>query len=373
MKKRCVSVLLALCLLWSFAAQASANTAAEALEALEELAGTADLLQSDALSAGDSVSDWVALLCGRTGSLSHRETYLNHLWEYVSAQYADHGGLSTVKATEWHRIALTVLALGADPTCFGTDADGAPINLIADGTYNWHMTDSLGTQGLNSWIFALLTLDARDYPVPADARFQREDMVAAILAAQEADGGFGLAAGQSDVDMTAMALQALAPYRSECETAIDRALAYLSDAQTARGDFESWGTPGAESCAQVVIALCCLGIDPRTDTRFVKAGGSAMDGLLLYQTQSGAFCHTQGDAADFLATEQAGLALCAVERMDSGSGSIYDFSDTEISPYPYGSTGQTSVLWYRVGAAGAVLLLCAVVLLIRKGKKPCTK
>lgn len=370
MRKQCFRFLFALCLICALVTQASA---AATLDALEELLDTDDLLRSDALIAGDPLSDWAALLAGRSGEATYCEAYLDRLWSYVSAQYAEAGGLDTVKATEWHRIALTVLALGADPTCFGTDAQGNLIDLIADGTYNWHMTDSLGTQGLNGWIFALLTLDARNYSVPADARFQREDMVTAILAAQEPDGGFGLAAGQSDVDLTAMALQALAPYREECGQAIDRALGYLSAVQTARGDFESWGTPGAESCAQVVIALCSLGIDPRTDARFVKAGGSALDGLLLYRTETGAFCHTLGDAANLLATEQAGLALCALERMDGGKDGVYSFQDTEIRNYEYGNAGRQNALWYGIGIAGAVTLICAAGLLLWKGKKKCTK
>lgn len=64
------------------------------------------------------------------------------------------------------------MALGADPTCFGRNPQGQPIDLIADGTYAWDTTSSLGTQGLNSWIFALITLDAggtacrRTQPIP---------------------------------------------------------------------------------------------------------------------------------------------------------------------------------------------------------------
>lgn len=48
--------------------------------------------------------------------------------------------------------------------------------------------------------------------MPEDAAYTREEILAAILEAQEPDGGFGLTAGASDVDITAMALQALAPY-----------------------------------------------------------------------------------------------------------------------------------------------------------------
>lgn len=367
MKKRWFRIILALCLLIALALQAGASEAS----ALAGLLDTTpeELLRSELLTPGESQSDWVALLAGRWGETADREVYLNGLWDFVSEQYVSSGGLDRVKATVWHRISLTVLALGADPTCFGTDAYGEPIDLIADGTYHWHMTDSLGTQGLNGWIFALLTLDAGAYAVPAGATYTREDMVAAILSAQEPDGGFGLSAGKSDVDITAMALQALAPYRQEHPQAIARALKYLSAAQTARGDFENWDSTSAESSAQVIIALCALGIDPRSDAAFVKDGGSALDGLLLYQTADGAFCHTLDASADLLATEQACLALCALERMDAGKGSLYDFSDTEIRAFSAGQ-GKTVInpLWYILGGAGVLICLCFIILLVRKGK-----
>ena len=42
--------------------------------------------------------------------------------------------------------------------------------------------------------------------MPEDAAYTREEILAAILEAQEPDGGFGLTAGASDVDITAMAV-----------------------------------------------------------------------------------------------------------------------------------------------------------------------
>lgn len=358
MKKRFADLFVILLLLLALCAQAAA---ASILDPLCGLLGTDDPLGSDALVAGDSVSDWTAFLAGRLGETTHREVYLDKLWRYVSEQYQVKGGLDAVRATQWHRVALTVLALGADPTCFGTDADGKPVDLIADGTYGWETTQSLGTQGLNGWIFALLTLDARQYTPPTDAAYTREDMFAAILAAQEADGGFGLSAGQSDVDITAMALQALAPYRASHAEAIERALDFLSAAQTARGDYDT----GAESCAQVILALCALGLDPRTEPRFVKAGGSVYDGLLLYQAQSGAFCHTLDTAAQPLSTQQAALALLAVER----GGSVYDLTDISVEPYVYRGSRSAQprrTVYYLLGGAAAVLLLAGGLLLWKK-------
>lgn len=49
----------------------------------------------------------------------------------------------------------------------------------------------------------------------ADARYSRQDMLDAIVSAQLPDGGFSLGGGAMDVDITAMALQALAPYQQQ--------------------------------------------------------------------------------------------------------------------------------------------------------------
>ena len=94
-----------------------------------------------------------------------------------------------MKATESRRIALPAAALGGDPAAFGAKPDGTAIDLVAEGTYNWQGEEDLGGQGLNGWIFALLTIDAVGAEVPADARYSRQDMLDAIVSAQLPDGG----------------------------------------------------------------------------------------------------------------------------------------------------------------------------------------
>lgn len=78
--------------------------------------------------------------------------------------------------------------------------------------------------------------------------------------------------------------------------------------QTENGDFVSWGDPNAESTAQVLIALCSLGLDPETDARFIQNGRTLRDGLLSYRTREGLFRHTAEGPEDLMATEQAILA-----------------------------------------------------------------
>lgn len=178
-----------------------------------------------------------------------------------------------------------------DPTNFGVDPNGDAINLTADGTYNRGFTASLGRQGINGWIWGLIALDAKHYSIPDGSYYSRADIIKEILKLQLSDGGFALTGRSADPDITAMAIQSLAPYyksgssytyaltRQNGQTvtktvkqAVNEALSCLSDMQLDTGDYISWGTQNVESTAQVLIALCCLGINPQADNRFIKTG-----------------------------------------------------------------------------------------------------
>lgn len=290
------------------------------------IADSQPLLTEDAFPAGSSVSDWTALAMARAGIADDYAGYLARLQAYVERQYAENGSLHAVKATEYHRIALTAAALGGDPAAFGTKPDGTAIDLVAEGTYNWQGEEDLGGQGLNGWIFALLTVDAVGAEVPADAQYSRQDMLDAIVSAQLPDGGFALGGSAMDVDITAMALQALTPYQQQYPAVIDAALSALSAAQTATGGFESWGTENGESCAQVILALTALDIDPTTDERFQKNQRSVVEALMDFRLSDGGFAHEKDGQLDAMACEQAMQALTAMELRQQGEGRFFDLT-----------------------------------------------
>lgn len=344
------------------------QTAKDAQNSLHTMAGISQreglLAQRELLPPGQNTSDWAAMVCALQNAPEDYQTYLQVLEQQVTARCAATGGLDGGKATEWHRIALTVLALGGDPTAFGQDGQGEPINLVAQGVYDYG-PGRLDDQGLNGLLYALLTLDAKDYEVPAGSRYTRESILEAILAQQNQDGGFGLIQGTSDTDVTAMALQALAPYRETvAKEAVEKSLAYLADVENDDGTFLSiYGDPSLESSAQVVIALCSLGIDP--DGAQLRQGDtSALDGLLRYQQEDGSFAHTVGAKGDFLATEQALLAITAAQRFYAGQSGIYDFTNY-TPPESRGSSQTAFFAWGIGGGALCVLLL----VLWRKGRK----
>ena len=146
----------------------TANTAASAQKKLFDVAGNL-LSDSENFPAGTSVCDWTAMAFAMLDIDEDYDAYLSALQTYVTEHYETDGYLHRSKATEWHRIALTVMALGGNPESFGTDANGNSVNLIADGTYNFGGED-IGAQGNNAYIYALITLDAGNFTVPNSAR-----------------------------------------------------------------------------------------------------------------------------------------------------------------------------------------------------------
>lgn len=329
------------------------------------------LSDQELLPAGSSLSDWTAITFYLADIDDDYDSYRKALETYVSECYRQADGLDRTKATEYQRIALAALAVGADPTSFGTDADGNPIDLIADGTYDF-LGDSPGKQGLNGWIFALITLDAKGFKVPENAKYTREDMIGEILSAQEADGGYGLTKGTADVDITAMALQALSPYmdRKDVKKSVEKALDWLGGQLSENCSYSYLGEESAESSSQVIIALCSLGIDPEKDERFARDGRNVLEALEDYRREDGGYAHLKDqDSSDFMASQQAMLALTAVYRLKTGKSRLYDFTGGEgtVTEMDTGTTKSFNALYIIIPAA--VIILAAVVLLVIRRRK----
>lgn len=337
MKKRIISLITAIFIAFLsagtvFAKDNVAEAAEDAIKWMQEFAGENQgglLSRRDILPVGNSLSDWTALCFALNGVDDDYSGYLNDLKFHIQDCYEKDGYLDRVKATEYHRIILTVYALGGDPETLACDEDGNPINLIADGTYDFH-TDP-GAQGLNGRIFFLIALDAKNTDVPENAEYTRESVIESILSAQADGGGFGLSEGSSDCDITAMAIQAMAGYydeRDDVREAVDRALEYLSGSMSEDGTFRSFGTDSAETLSQVIIALCCLGRDPADEDMFVKDGRNILQMAMDYRCSDGGFSHTySNDESDFMTTQQMLLALTSVKLLREDGRNIYDFKD----------------------------------------------
>lgn len=308
-----------------------------------------DTVKTDELTFG---SEWLVIALARSG----RDVPDSYYDSVVKAVQSAKGQLSDKKSTEYARTILALTAIGKDPADVGGYDLLAGLADMDDVTY----------QGINGAIFALLALDSGKYDVPAAAeggtQTTRDGLVAYILAQQLSDGGWALSGTSADPDVTAMALQALAPYRTGDETvdaAVDKGVQLLSDMQLSDGGYSSWGTLNSESCAQVLIALATLGIDPVSDSRFVKNGLTVLDALLAYAV-SGGFRHTVDGEADAIATEQALCALTAYARLLDGKTALYDMTDVMGGQMPDDADNDTNeqsakttpvVMWIVLGAA----------------------
>ena len=183
-------------------------------------------------------------------------------------------------------------------------------------------------QGINGPVFALLALDSGSYEIPENVtdntQATREMYVDYIVNAQLSDGGWAIAGGEAEIDITAMALQALAKYRDrqDVERAIDRGLSVLSAQQNENGGYAAYGAENSESVSQVIVALAELGISS-DDSRFVKNGNTLLDALQQFQREDGGFAHVLDGETDLMATEQAFYTLVAMNRMMQGESSLY--------------------------------------------------
>ena len=298
---------------------------------------------------GTGAGEWTVLSLARgnyydTGD-KYFEDYYSRIEETVKEKAASvnlNGALHKVKSTENSRLIMALSAIGKDPTKVGG------VDLV--GAYSANGFSWIKKQGLNGPVFALIALDTYNYKT-SDATI-RQQCVDYILQAELANGGWALSGTTADPDMTAMVLQALANYadNSDVKDAAERGFAALSSIQKDDGGYASWGSVNSESIAQVIVACTAWGIDPSTDSRFVKSGGSAVDALLEFYVPDGkGFAHVlettggyAGGEVNAMATDQACYALVAYDRFVNNKNALYDMSDV-THPEPAGISASISL------------------------------
>ena len=296
---------------------------------------------------GSIGGEWLALGLARSGR-SVPAGYYDNVVQYVKANVNANERLHNSKSTDNSRVILALTAIGKDPTNVGGH------NLLK----GLDSMSYINKQGINGPVFALIALDSHNYPTFGEVT--RDVLIDRILSEQvKADGGWALGGADeeaSDVDVTAMTIQALAPYyktNAKVKTAVDKGLTWLSEHQQDDGGFASWGAVNSESCAQVIVALAALGIDPLTDSRFIKNGITALDALCGYYTQDDTlgkgFAHVKqssggyvGGAYNQMATEQAYYALNAYYRFANSQNRLYDMTDVCIT-HNFGAWTVTKV------------------------------
>lgn len=304
-------------------------------------AGTADAKLPENSSA---VNDWYVLGLARA-SYPIPKSYLDSVDAFTPAD--------TTYPTDCARAVLAVTAAG------GTVKDSWLIGAVNAGKMD----------ASNNVIFGLLALDCGGYTVPAGGA-SRASLKDAILAMQQSDGGWGYSYQSgtgwatpwgTDVDTTAQAVQALAPYFNTDENvraAVEKALTWLAAQQGADGTFGYMGSASVESTAQVIVALTALGLDP--DTAF---GRPVTDGLLAMSDSTGGF--TFAGSYNALSTSQGYYALAAYYRYkaaaetDSSYNTVYTPSlyNMACTNHTAGDTTEadSSYHWYACKNCGCII------------------
>lgn len=275
--------------------------------------------------------EWAVLGLARA-KVPLSEAYIAAYYEKVVAYVQKNMGADGVlvdpesrnpTVTDNERIILALTAIGKDPANVG----GKNLLTALQDKDIMKVTDTSKTD-INGLVMGLLALNSRNYT--SDTSW----LVQAVLEQQNEDGSWSASADTKpvgDVDMTAMALQALAPYHKDSgnetvNTAVEKALNWLS------GKYRS-GYDSSESCAQVVIALSALNLDANTDARFTKTVEgktlSVLGNLLQYRVaENGGFKHQFADkAVNEMATEQALCAMAAYARFTEKANALYDMTD----------------------------------------------
>ncbi|MDY3747351.1 MAG: Ig-like domain-containing protein [Lachnospiraceae bacterium] len=283
-------------------------------------AGIAHGLQYlEGLSVSKYGDEWNIFTVLRAGGFISDENIAAYI---ANAKEAVSNGLS--QPTDYARVILTLGVLGEDPTNFGG------VDLI-EKLYNWKDLDYL-TSNQISW--TLLALDSNNYEIPDDARWNRDSLINMCLAFQDESGGFMLT-DTTDVDMTGMILQALAPYNNgsypQVQAAFSKALTWLKDQMSTEAGFASNKVYNENSCttAQVLTALSAAGIDAADINHGFTVGTKNMiTNLWSYKAASGFYWDKAVDTkGNIMGTQQTTYALEAYRRYREGANSLYDLTD----------------------------------------------
>ena len=315
---------------------------------------TGDYLASKGTPIVGSIGgEWLTIGLARSGRTVPAGYYDNAVAYVKKNINAETNRLDKNKSTDNARLILALTAISKDVT------DVGGYDLLAgldDMKY-------IKRQGTNGPVWTLIALDSHDY-TPAGS-VTRDQLVETILSLQKDSGAWYINSTNKtdDVDMTAMAIQSLAPYyktNDAVKTAVDKALTWLGTMQKADGSFAEMAgaASSSESTAQVLVALCAMGIDPTADARFAKNSFHVLDGLLTFYTGT-AFKHQASDATvDQMATEQSYYALTAYMRLVGGQTALYDMTDVACGKHTFGAWTVTKAA--TCTEAGTSVRTCTV-------------
>jgi hypothetical protein len=308
----------------------------------------------------NQVTEWEVVALKKAGKTIPAD-YLQNVAKQIKAQ---NGKLPRI--TDFERYTLGVLAAGGDPTNVGG------YNLV-EAIYNGNVT----RQGINGVAYALIALDSAELKIPQNATWTKEKLLNNLLDNQQIDGGWAWpGTTSSDMDLTAMVLTALAPYKDKenVQSKIELAVNYLSS------QYLSSKIDNSNTAAQVIIALSALNIDAN-GPKFIKNGSSLIKDLFLFQNQeNGGFILKNGASVDSMSTYQGFQALVAYQLFLKNEGSLYKLSlsqnpvvivlEENKLPIQEGKRlPNTATSMYELLAYGLVLIMFGTVLYVMNKRR----
>ena len=292
-------------------------------------------------TVGSQNGEWAVLALARSGRVDAQSTFALTYLSNLDAALA--AGNEITAETDYQRVTLALTALGLDASAYKSQ------NLTA--SYSAYDGDML----FNAKIFGLLALNSKPYTSSATSEY-----IDGILAEVLPNGGWNLyGTGDADVDITAMAIQALAPYydtNQEVKDTVDEAIAVLQGLQdNATGGFNGYdGALSTSSTAQVVTALTALGMNPTSEDWTVTGGKTPMAALVTFYNEDYGYFGDTTTVLNQMATEQAAYALVAYDRFLHGENTLYNMSDVfapkssdagvESITVSYGTSGTSSMV-----------------------------
>lgn len=232
---------------------------------------------------------------------------------------------SIMETDEDTTLAMNIIALrslGYNPSEI-TAEDGTKINAL-------EKLAGVPSTGNNGDAYRLLAYNSCGY----DNKTDTDSVINRLLTAQINEKGWSNNNDNIiDADSTGAVILGLSPYynsNNAVQTAADSAAEYLSSLMQADGNIKSsykesnYGT-NANTSAICAMGLEALGINIKTDSRFVKNSISLFDGIISFASddETGFVYEYGSEDANELSTKQAALAVMASKK----SGNILDFSD----------------------------------------------
>ena len=321
--KKFISILLTLTILLSLSSKVFAFDADKADVILENVGNYLYESVKEPI-VGSVGGEWTVMGLARSNMDIPDEYFENYYQMLVKYVKDCDGVIHNKKYTEYSRLIVVLTSIGKNPK------DVAGYNLLTA------LSDYEKTiwQGINGAIWALIALDSGNYEIPNNTQVKvqatREMYINHILKKQTPDGGWALSGDIADPDVTGMALCALSKYQDneKVKSATEKALDCLSFMQEESGGFSSYDVENSESSAQVIVALCELGISI-DDERFVKNGNSILDNLFSFYEKGKGFKHIHESSTNLMATEQCFYALVALKRASEDKNSLYDMKDAK--------------------------------------------